>query len=390
MRKITSILTLFLVLLFSGCTQQKEINTDMTAVQIAEAIINECPELADLSTITLDDKDFSLWLSDFYNIPEEQITDGAICYANGARADEIVVLVLKDEQNAETVQTALTEYKESRIGAFEGYAPQEAGVVKNGIVTSNGKYVSLFICPDVSAADNAFLRCFGRSVTPTPEAESGSASSSRETPPTSTSEEASSSVSKVTETSNRYDHDAILEAWRSGDASGLSDMNREILAAAENIIKQGITDNMSDYEKELAVHDWITENSRFDYGVFGRSPSDGYADGSDTPYGVLINRSAMCHGYSSTFQLFMDMLNIECITVFGTPNSSGTQHSWNMVRLEDEWYCVDAAWDDPIGGSPCHTYFNVTSEFLRSRGIHKWDETSVPEAAADKYAYHRK
>ena len=142
-----------------------------------------------------------------------------------------------------------------------------------------------------------------------------------------------------------------------------------------------------DYEKELAIHDWITDWSSFDYSVFGRSASDGFTSGSDTPYGVLIDRSAMCHGYSSTFQLFMDMLGIECITVYGTPGSNGVEHSWNMVRLDGEWYCVDTAWDDPIGGSPGHTYFNVTSEYLRQGSIHRWDESSVPEASATEYAY---
>ena len=142
-----------------------------------------------------------------------------------------------------------------------------------------------------------------------------------------------------------------------------------------------------DYEKELAIHDWITDWSSFGYSVFGRSASDGFTAGSDTPYGVLIDRSAMCHGYSSTFQLFMDMLDIECIIVYGTPGSNGVEHSWNMVPLDGEWYCVDTAWDDPIGGSPGHTYFNVTSEYLRQGSIHRWDESSVPEASATEYAY---
>lgn len=121
--------------------------------------------------------------------------------------------------------------------------------------------------------------------------------------------------------------------------------------------------------------------------MFGRSSDDGFESGSDTPYGVLVEREGMCHGYSATFQLFMDMFGIECITVFGTPGSNGVQHSWNMVRLDGEWYCVDVAWDDPIGGSPGHKYFNVTSQTLRDSGIHKWDESSVPEADATAYSF---
>lgn len=95
----------------------------------------------------------------------------------------------------------------------------------------------------------------------------------------------------------------------------------------------------------------------------------------------------MCHGYSSTFQLFMDMLDIECITVYGIPGSNGVEHSWNMVKLDGEWYCVDVAWDDPIGGTPGHTYFNVTSKYLRDSGIHSWEEGSVPEATATAYRF---
>ena len=186
---------------------------------------------------------------------------------------------------------------------------------------------------------------------------------------------------------NSYDAEAVLQAYRSGDSSALSEMNRSILDAAKGVIASEISDDMSDYEKELAIHDFITGWSRFDYSVFGRSASDGFTDGSDTPYGVLIDQSAMCHGYSSTFQLFMDMLDIECMTVFGIPSSNGVEHSWNMVKLDGEWYCVDCAWDDPIGGSPCHTYFNVTSDYLRRGSIHRWDETSVPEATGTAYSY---
>lgn len=95
---------------------------------------------------------------------------------------------------------------------------------------------------------------------------------------------------------------------------------------------------MSDYEKELAIHDWITGWSSFDYSVFGRCSDDGFESGSDTPYGVLVEQEGMCHGYSSTFQLFMDMLGIECVTVFGTPGGNGVQHSWNMALGFDYYF----------------------------------------------------
>ena len=385
---LCGILSFLISFSLAGCGQKQAANTNMTPSEIAEVIFESQSGLPEFMQVTATDTDFSTWLSDYYLIPTEQVEDGVIYYADGVEASEITVLVLTDEKNAEAVQTALNKYIEGRAGVFEGYAPQQAAMAKEGIVAANGRYIVLLICPQPQSAKKAFLECFGK-VTG-----SGGNSTEDETNKTNVEEDIPQASSSETEESaesaemeNSYNAEAVLEAYRSGDDSPLSEINRSILKAAKEVIGSEINDDMSDYEKELAIHDYITEWSRFDYSVFGRSGSDGFMDGSNTPYGVLIDRSAMCHGYSSTFQLFMDMLDIECMTVFGTPNGNGVQHSWNMVKLDDEWYCVDCAWDDPIGGSPCHTYFNVTSDYLRRGSIHRWDESSVPEATGTTYAY---
>ena len=385
---LCGILSLLISFSLAGCGQKQAANTNMTPSEIAEVIFESQSGLPELMQVTATDTDFSTWLSDYYLIPTEQVEDGVIYYADGVEASEITVLVLTDEKNAEAVQTALNKYIEGRAGVFEGYAPQQAAMAKEGIIAANGRYIVLLICPQPQSAKKAFLECFGKATG------SGGNSTEDETNKANVEEDIPQASSTGTEESaesaemeNSYNAEAVLEAYRSGDDSPLSEINRSILKAAREVIGSEINDDMSDYEKELAIHDYITEWSRFDYSVFGRSGSDGFTDGSNTPYGVLIDRSAMCHGYSSTFQLFMDMLDIECMTVFGTPNGNGVQHSWNMVKLDDEWYCVDCAWDDPIGGSPCHTYFNVTSDYLRSGSIHRWDESSVPEATGTTYAY---
>lgn len=352
MKKIRFLIfTLSILFSVTGCSRQQPSETDMTLHEIAAAIAESQPDLPPLEEITAADADFSFWLSDYYSILAEQVTDGVIRYAEGVEASEIAVLLLAEEADCEAAEDALTQYIQNRAGVFEGYAPEQAAMVKNGMAAGNGRYLALLICPDSQAAKTAFSECFAES------------------------------------TDDAYHSEAILQAWKSGDDSSLSEMNRRILDAAKDVIGQEIDDSMTDYEKELAIHDWITGWSSFDSSVFGRSSEDGFKPGSDTPYGVLIERSAMCHGYSSTFQLFMDMLDIQCITVFGTPGSNGVEHSWNMVNLDGDWYCVDTAWDDPIGGSPGHTYFNVTSETLRNGSIHRWDDTSVPEATGTDYAY---
>jgi transglutaminase/protease-like cytokinesis protein 3 len=82
----------------------------------------------------------------------------------------------------------------------------------------------------------------------------------------------------------------------------------------------------------------------------------------------------------------MDLLGIECVSVHGSAYDDREEHAWNMVKLDGGWYCVDVTWDDPIGqfGST-YTFFNVTSNFMHGTD-HQWDESSVPEATATKYA----
>ena len=375
MKQRVCFIFIFLLLLMSGgCCGHQASETEMTPKDMAAAIQQSQQEPLTLKQVVSEDTEFMTWLSDYYLLQPEKVADGVICYADGAQASEIAVLIMEDEKDSKPTEEALNEYIRSRAEAFEGYAPQQAEMIKDGIVAVNGRYIALLICPESENAKEAFLSCFG-----THSAETRTESVD--------ADDSETSADNTAEGKSSYDAEAVLQAYRSGDDSDLSENNRRILDAAKNVIASEIQDDMGDYEKELAIHDFITGWSRFDYSVFGRSSADGFADGSDTPYGVLIDRSAMCHGYSSTFQLFMDMLDIECVTVFGIPKSNGVEHSWNMVKLDGEWYQVDCAWDDPIGGSPCHTYFNVTSDDLRKGSIHQWDESSVPEATGRTYAY---
>lgn len=380
------ILTLLLIFSIAGCSGQQTLETDMSLDDMIGVIRLSQQKLPELTNITPEDVDFTTWLSDYYFMQSEQVADGMICYADGVEACEIAVLEMTDEKNCKEAEEALKEYIRNRAGVFEGYAPQQAAMVKAGIVVVNGRYIALLICPEPQTAEKAFLGCFGENAESSGASEENGRSDTKESVAITASSEAEKPDLSA-EMENSYDAEAVLQAYRSGDSSSLSEMNRRILDAAKDVIASEISDDMSDYEKELAIHDFITGWSRFDYRVFGRSASDGFTDGSDTPYGVLIDRSAMCHGYSSTFQLFMDMLDIECMTVFGIPGSNGVEHSWNMVKLDGEWYQVDCAWDDPIGTSPCHTYFNVTSDYLRRGSIHRWDEASVPEATGTAYSY---
>lgn len=186
--------------------------------------------------------------------------------------------------------------------------------------------------------------------------------------------------------SSIYDTTAISSAYLSGDTSKLSEFDMQIYNKASEILELIISDDMSAYEKELAVHDYLVYNVSYDdsqLNVFYKHDKN-----SVNPYGALINGKAICSGYTSSFRMFMDMLEIPCLTV-EAKDEDGGDHAWNMVELDGDWYYVDVTWDDPMPeseNSPMHEYFNVTEDFLREHG-HVWNSEELPKADADKYSY---
>lgn len=189
------------------------------------------------------------------------------------------------------------------------------------------------------------------------------------------------------EDSDIYNTKPISDAYLSGDTSGLSDFDKKIYDKAVEIIDNVINEDMSLYEKELAIHDYIVSNSEYDtanLGIFHE-----HSQNSENPYGALINGKSICSGYAATFKMFMDMFEIPNIIVYAEDDNRD-DHAWNLVQLDDDWYYVDVTWDDPssdIEDLPVsHIYFNVTEEFLRKNG-HVWNSEGLPKADSTEYSY---
>lgn len=416
----------------SSCAGQPEA-WGRTPLEAAEAVMDSQTELPALQQMEAGEAEFDACLSGYYQIDTERVLAGVICCAEGMEAAEVVVLELTDEAEAQAAAERLEDYREKRQGDFAGYAPAQAELVEQGRVVVQGRCAALLICPDGAAAEAAFLDCFGAAApeeppvetagpsaaapaeaavppetsrpAPTPQAEAAAASEPVRPPAESrvpgedgvpeaepTPEAAPEPEGGAPqETAEAYDHDAVVTAWRRGDDSGLSEKNRQILEMCRQVIEQVISEGMSDYDRELAIHDWIIQWADYDQDAASHAPDAQPHPDRDNPYGLLAGRRAVCSGYTSTFQLFMDLLEIPCITVEGTAGGGTQAHAWNMVELDGEWYCVDVTWDDPVGffwdnSLARHTYFNVTSETLRDAG-HAWEAEGIPEAAATEYRW---
>lgn len=170
----------------------------------------------------------------------------------------------------------------------------------------------------------------------------------------------------------------ISDAYKSGNTSNLSDKDKETLNMAKSVLDEIIADGMSDYEKELAVYKWMTTNIGFDSGSMTVVPDDD-SKPVDNPNGVLKNHEAVCVGYATTFRLFMQMLGIDCMVV----HDSYLSHSWDLVKLDGQWYHTDI-YSDAGSGEGNFSHFNLNDEMMNSQ---EWNTDFFPAADGYKYNY---
>lgn len=170
---------------------------------------------------------------------------------------------------------------------------------------------------------------------------------------------------------------AISDAYKNQDDSKLSEADKETLKMASDVLNEIITDEMkTDYDKELAVYEWMVKN--ISSGSNSLLVTSNSPEAVSTPHGVLKGHSAVCVGYATTFRLFMQMLDIECKVV----HNNEKYHSWDEVKLDDDWYYVDVYSD---AGGTTYNNFNMT-DTMCERG-HDWDHSFWPSAVGTKYNY---
>lgn len=174
----------------------------------------------------------------------------------------------------------------------------------------------------------------------------------------------------------------ISDAYKSGDTSKLTDKEKETLDMAKDALKEmKIKDDMSDFEKEKAVYDWMTSSLQHDQGALTVIPTT--QEDCDNPYGVLKYHNAVCVGYATTFRMFMQMMDIECMV----EHNNEKYHSWDVAKIDGDWYITDIYSD---AGNGNYAHFNMTNNMWSQE--QSWDQEFFPVANSLKYnmAYQNK
>jgi len=166
---------------------------------------------------------------------------------------------------------------------------------------------------------------------------------------------------------------------------------------AKTILREIIDNSMTDYQKVLAIYEWVVYNTHYDSNLLDLSNElEGSRDenvrnsASSTLSnykgfyidGVLFDQGqAVCDGIAKTMVLLCNIENIQCIKVSG---DAGGAHAWNKVNIlvpgqtAKKWFTIDATWADILDSSKkewlTHRYFLKTDEQME-------EHTEDPQSA---------
>ena len=92
-----------------------------------------------------------------------------------------------------------------------------------------------------------------------------------------------------------------------------------------------IPEDAGDYEKVRIVYTYVIDHTQYQTGEDDQSIA-----------GVFWKKAAVCAGYAGAVQYLLERLDIPCIYVDGSTKGSTEGHAWDIVKIGQEYYYVDA------------------------------------------------
>lgn len=121
--------------------------------------------------------------------------------------------------------------------------------------------------------------------------------------------------------------------------------------------------DMSEWEKEKYVHDFICQNVHYD------KLKKAYSHEIIGPLGQGVG---VCEGIAKAVKVLLDALGVWCvIAICGNNPEKGIKyrHTWNIVRIGGMYYHLDATFDNTLGNSDKvedirYDYFNLDDKSI--------------------------
>lgn len=111
-----------------------------------------------------------------------------------------------------------------------------------------------------------------------------------------------------------------------------------------------------DYEKKVFTYIYVKLALSVKYDtlatrIMGKSgyalneTKGAYVNSAACMYGALVNKQAICSGFSDALRNILAEVGIRAKYISGGPNEQGEKHAWNQVCLDGQWFNCDVTND---------------------------------------------
>ena len=141
--------------------------------------------------------------------------------------------------------------------------------------------------------------------------------------------------------------------------SKIMEHQKAMEARVKKLAKQA--EKMSEWEKELFIHDFICENVHYDK---LKKPY------SHEIIGPLGHGVGVCEGIAKSVKILCDALGIWCMIAISERNPDKNikyRHAWNVIKIGGKYYHLDATFDNSLGKGERirHDYFNLSDSQIQ-------------------------
>lgn len=152
-----------------------------------------------------------------------------------------------------------------------------------------------------------------------------------------------------------------------------------LVSEIKRIVSEVTNSKMSDLQKAEALHKYVLDHAMYDKGDLYYNPTPMGLLYSFDALGILKNGYGVCDAYTRLLGLLLTEAGIDNQEVVGTVNGEG--HSWNLVKLNGNYYHLDATFND---NDKEMNYYFVSDKYLKSlsgRLTRKWEYLKYPTAS---------
>ena len=132
------------------------------------------------------------------------------------------------------------------------------------------------------------------------------------------------------------DYCSFTPSYSYMDENGQKDVQtieaiEESMEQAYQNVRSLLSADASEYEKVSTVYTYMIDHTEYTESEDDQSIA-----------GAFWKNKAVCAGYAGAVQYLLERLGVFCIYVEGASGESEEGHAWNIVRIDGEYYYVDA------------------------------------------------